>query len=125
MTGFASPWVLDGPINAESFLVYVEQALIPDTLPGRHRGDGNLGSPRQSGSRRNQGHRPPSDLSAAPDLNPIEQVLVKLKHFLREAARRSSPAGSGEERAYSLPGSLDTARNGFRSETGLKIDLSR
>ena len=28
----------------------------------------------------------------SPDLNPIEQVFAKLKHFLREAAERTAPA---------------------------------
>ncbi len=29
----AAPWVFDGPINAESFQVYVEQVLVPTLCP--------------------------------------------------------------------------------------------
>ncbi|MDB5633409.1 MAG: transposase IS630-like protein, partial [Tardiphaga sp.] len=40
----AAPWVFDGPINAESFLVYVEQVLVPTLHPGDIVVMDNLGS---------------------------------------------------------------------------------
>ena len=90
-----APWLFEGPINGESFLLYVEKVLLPHARPGRHRGDGQ---PRQS---QNQG-RPPRDPQGrrkliflpkySPDLNPIEQVFAKLKHFLRKAAARTPEA---------------------------------
>ena len=33
-TGMTAPMVLDGPINGEAFLAYVEQALVPELRPG-------------------------------------------------------------------------------------------
>jgi transposase len=87
-----APCVFDGPINAESFLAYVEQVLIP-TL---NRGDivvlDNLGSHKGRSVRkaiRAAGAKlfflPPY----SPDLNPIEQVFAKLKHLMRKAAQRN------------------------------------
>ena len=32
--GVAAPMVLDGPMNGEAFLAYVEQALVPELRPG-------------------------------------------------------------------------------------------
>ena len=29
-----APWVVDGPINGESFLLYVEKVLVPTPKPG-------------------------------------------------------------------------------------------
>ncbi|MGH7261961.1 MAG: IS630 family transposase [Nitrospiraceae bacterium] len=90
-----APWVIDGPINGESFRLYVEKVLVP-TLK---RGDivilDNLGSHKSKAVRtaiRAVGARlfflPPY----SPDLNPIEQVFAKLKHLLRKAAERTVDA---------------------------------
>jgi len=87
-----APVVLDGPVNKESFLAYIEQALVP-TL---HKGDivimDNLGSHKGSAVRkalRSAGAKlfflPPY----SPDLNPIEQVFSKLKTLLRKAEERT------------------------------------
>jgi transposase len=90
-----APWLLDRPINAERFLVYVEKVLAPTLRPGDMVIVDNLAS-----------HRRP-DIRAAirraraklfflpkysPDLNPIEQVFAKLKHLLRKAAARTKTA---------------------------------
>jgi transposase len=84
--------VFDGPINAVSFLAYVEQALIPTLKPGDVVILDNLGSHKGNAVRqaiRDAGARllflPPY----SPDLNPIEQVFAKLKHLLRKAAKRT------------------------------------
>lgn len=88
----SAPCVFDGLINGACFLAYVEQVLVP-TL---HRGDvvvlDNLGSHKDQAVRqaiRRAGAKlfflPPY----SPDLNPIEQAFAKLKHGLRQAARRS------------------------------------
>jgi hypothetical protein len=42
--GIAAPMVLDGPMNGEAFLAYVEQALVPAS---RHRHHGQSGRPRR------------------------------------------------------------------------------
>jgi transposase len=87
--------VLDGPINGESFRVYVERVVVPALAQGDIVVMDNLGSHKGKAIRRAiraAGARlfflPPY----SPDLNPIEQVFAKLKHFLRKAAGRTAPA---------------------------------
>jgi transposase len=91
----AAPCVFDGPINGESFLAYVSQALVPTLKPGDIVVMDNLGSHKGRAVRaaiRAAGARlfflPPY----SPDLNPIEQVFAKLKTLLRKAAERSVEA---------------------------------
>lgn len=85
-------FVIDGPINGESFRAYVEQILAPTLQPGDIVVMDNLGSHKGEAVRnaiRAKGARlwflPPY----SPDLNPIEQVFAKLKHLLRKAAERT------------------------------------
>jgi transposase len=87
-----APCVLDGPINARSFLAYVIQFLVPTLRPGDIVVIDNLGSHKGKAVRRairaTGAHLfflPPY----SPDLNPIEQVFAKLKALLRKAAARS------------------------------------
>ncbi|MEK7754610.1 MAG: IS630 family transposase [Planctomycetota bacterium] len=87
-----APCVIDGPINGESFLAYVEQVLVPTLRPGDIVIIDNLGSHKGKAVRhaiRAAGARlfflPPY----SPDLNPIEQVFAKLKTLLRKAAERT------------------------------------
>ena len=101
-----APWVLDRPISGKSFRVYVERGLVPalaqgdivvmDNSPpaggvrraplGSHKGKAIRRAIRAAGAR--LFFLPPS----SPDLNPIDQVLAKLKHFLRKAAARTAAA---------------------------------
>lgn len=90
-----APCVIDGPINGESFLAYVEQLLVPTLRPGDIVIIDNLGSHKAMAVRRAiraAGARllflPPY----SPDLNPIEQVFAKLKTLLRKAAERTVEA---------------------------------
>ena len=87
-----APCLFNGPINGESFTAWVRQALVPTLSPGDIVVLDNLGSHKGKAVRsaiRNAGAHllflPPY----SPDLNPIEQVFAKLKHFLREAAERT------------------------------------
>jgi transposase len=87
-----APCVIDGPINGESFLAYVEQVLVPTLKPGDIVIIDNLGSHKGKAVRRAiraAGAKlfflPPY----SPDLNPIEQVFAKLKTLLRKAAERT------------------------------------
>ena len=87
-----APCVIDGPINGQSFLPYVEQVLVPALKPGDIVIIDNLGSPEGNAvlrSIRASGAKlfflPPY----SPDLNPIEQVFAKLKPLLRKAAERT------------------------------------
>ena len=90
-----APCVIDGPINGESFLAYVEQFLVPTLKPGDIVIIDNLGSHKGKAVRRAiraAGAKlfflPPY----SPDLNPIEQVFAKLKTLLRKAAERTVEA---------------------------------
>lgn len=90
-----APCVIDGPINGESFLAYVEQVLVPTLKPGDIVIIDNLGSHKGKAVRRAiraAGAKlfflPPY----SPDLNPIEQVFAKLKTLLRKAAERTVDA---------------------------------
>jgi transposase len=90
-----APCVIDGPINGESFLAYVEQILVPSLRPGDIVIIDNLGSHKGKAVRhtiRAAGAKlfflPPY----SPDLNPIEQVFAKLKTLLRNAAERTVEA---------------------------------
>ena len=93
--GIAAPLVLDGPMNAASFLAYVEQVLVPTLRPGDIVVMDNLSSHKGTTIRRAiraAGAKlfflPPY----SPDLNPIEQMLAKLKGLLRKAAERTVEA---------------------------------
>ena len=87
-----APWLLDGPINAESFQVYVEQVLVPTLRPGDIVVMDNLGSHKSKAVRqaiRADGAHRFFLPKYSPDLNPIEQLFAKLKHWLRKAAKRT------------------------------------
>lgn len=87
-----APCVFDGPINGESFRAYVEQQLVKVLKPGDIVVMDNLGSHKAPTIRqmiRKAGARlwylPPY----SPDLNPIEQVFAKIKHWMRMAQKRT------------------------------------
>jgi putative transposase len=90
-----APWLIDGPIDGQSFLQYVEQVLVPTLKPGDIVIIDNLGSHKGKAVRhaiRAVGAKLfflPKD---SPDLNPIEKFFAKLEHWLRKAARRSAEA---------------------------------
>jgi transposase len=87
-----APCVFDGPINGESFRAYVEQQLVRVLRPGDIVVMDNLGSHKSPSVRQmiqKAGARlwylPPY----SPDLNPIEQVFAKIKHWMRIAQKRT------------------------------------
>jgi transposase len=92
LSGLCAPWVLDGPMDGEAFLTYVERVLVPELEPGDTVIIDNLPPHRLQAVRRlieAAGARllylPPY----SPDLNPIENAFAKLKALLRKAAERS------------------------------------
>jgi len=90
-----APWLLDGPINGDSFRVYVEKELVPTLGPGDIVIMDNLGSHKAKAVRqaiRKAGAKLIFLPKYSPDLNPIEQVFAKLKHLLRKAAARTPEA---------------------------------
>jgi transposase len=87
--GLTAPFVLDGPMNREAFLVYVDEVLGPTLKPGdivvmdnlpAHKGDAVQALIRKRGAELR--FLPPY----SPDLNPIELAFAKLKTLLRAAA---------------------------------------
>ena len=90
-----APWLIEGPINGESFLLYVEKVLAPTLKPNDIVIMDNLGSHRSKAVRaaiRAVGARLFFLPKYSPDLNPIEMFFAKLKHWLRKAAKRSGEA---------------------------------
>jgi putative transposase len=88
-----APWLIDGPINGERFLLYVEKVLVPTLRPGDIVVMDNLGSHKSKAVRRairEAGARLFFLPKYSPDLNPIEQLFAKLKHWLRKAAKRTT-----------------------------------
>ena len=86
-----APWLLDGPMNADCFQVYVENILIPELSPGNTVICDNLSCHRAAGIRETIEacgaairYLPPY----SPDLNPIEQMFAKLKAFMRKYSPR-------------------------------------
>lgn len=93
--GFTAPLVVDGAINGEIFLAYVEQILAPTLSRGDVLVMDNLNVHKVSGVREAVAargatllHLPPY----SPDLNPIELAFSKLKALLRSAAERTTDA---------------------------------
>ena len=87
-----APLVLDGAINGDVFLAYVQQFLAPTLAAGDIVIADNLASHKVSGVREaieacgaSLWFLPPY----SPDLNPIEQAFAKLKQFVRSAAPRT------------------------------------
>src|ERR1700743_698893 len=88
-----APWLLEGPIDSESFAIYVEKLLVPMLRPGDIFVTENLGSHKGKTIRRlirSVGAKLLFLPKYSPDLNPIEQVFAKLKHLLRKAAARTA-----------------------------------
>ena len=91
-TGLVAPVVLDGAMTGPTFRAYVEQCLAPSLRPGDVVVLDNLAAHQVDGVRRAIAaagasilYLPPS----SPGLNPIEQLLAKLKALLRKAAART------------------------------------
>ena len=90
--GMTAPMVLDGPMNGNAFLAYVEQVLAPTLRPGDVVIMDNLPAHKRSGVRATieaagatLRYLPPY----SPDFNPIENAFAKLKALLRKAATRT------------------------------------
>ncbi|HEX4940031.1 MAG TPA: IS630 family transposase [Candidatus Kapabacteria bacterium] len=93
--GLIAPFVLDGPINGQSFRTWLQQVLIPALQPGDMVVLDNLGAHKVTGiaaaieaAGAQLRYLPPY----SPDYNPIEQVFAKLKTALRRTATRTVDA---------------------------------
>jgi transposase len=92
MGGLGAPMLIEGAMNGDAFLAYVEQVLIPGLKPGDivvmdnlsvHKGVAIRDAIEAAGAELR--FLPPY----SPDFNPIEQAFAKLKTLLRKAATRS------------------------------------
>lgn len=90
--GLSCPLVIDGAVNGDLFVAYIEQQLVPTLRPGDVVVMDNLSSHKRARVREAieaAGGRllylPPY----SPDLNPIEQAFAKLKALLRKARERT------------------------------------
>jgi len=93
--GMVAPALFDGPINAELFLAYVEQILVPTLQPDDVQVMDNLASHKKPAVRQaieTAGARVRFLPAYSPAVNPIEQVCAKLKALLRAMALRSVDA---------------------------------
>jgi len=91
-SGLIAPWALEGALNGEWFLAYVEQVLVPALKPGMvvvmdnlpcHKVQGVAEAIQAAGCRLE--YLP----AYSPDLNPIENAYSKLKRALRDWAART------------------------------------
>jgi transposase len=90
--GLTCPLVIDGAVNGDLFVAYVEQQLVPSLVPGDVVVRDNLSSHKRARVRQvieaagcQLVYLPPY----SPELNPIELALSKLKSLLRKAGRRT------------------------------------
>lgn len=94
-SGLTAPLVIDGAVNGDIFLAYVQQQLVPTLRPGDVVIMDNLSSHKKAGVREaieaadaNLVYLPPY----SPDLNPIEQAFSKFKWLLKTAQERTVEA---------------------------------
>lgn len=92
LDGLSAPMLLDGPMNGDAFLSYVEEVLVPDLSPGDLVVMDNLPAHKVHGVRSaiegagaELRYLPPY----SPDLNPIAMAFSKFKASLRGAAART------------------------------------
>jgi transposase len=90
--GLSCPLVIDGAVNGDLFVAYVEQRLVPSLRPGDVVVMDNLSGHKRARVRQAIEavgcvllYLPPY----SPDLNPIEQAFAKLKALLRKAGERT------------------------------------
>ena len=91
-SGMTAPTVIDGAMNGDLFLAYVQQQLVPTLRAGDIVVMDNLSSHKREGVKdaieaagANVMDLPPY----SPDLNPIELAFSKLKTLLRKSAART------------------------------------
>ena len=92
LSGMTAPMVLDGPMNGDAFLAYIEQVLAPTLVPHDVVIRDNLSAHRRTVIRAaieakgaSLHYLPPY----SPDFNPIENAFSKLKSILRKVAART------------------------------------
>jgi transposase len=90
--GLTAPMVIDGALNGDLFVAYVEQVLVPTLRPGDVVVMDNLSSHKRAEVRaliEEAGCRLVYLPPYSPDFNPIELAFAKLKALLRKARQRT------------------------------------
>jgi transposase len=93
--GFIAPMLLDGPMDGECFLAWVEQMLAPTLRPGHLVVMDNLPAHKVAGVKEAIEARGAKLLYLppySPDFNPIENAFAKFKAHVRKAAARTFEA---------------------------------
>jgi transposase len=93
--GLTAPFTIDGPVDGDVFVTYVERVLVPTLRPGDVVVMDNLAAHKRPDVRRLVEaagaavlYLPPY----SPDLNPIEMIWSKVKRLLRSFAARTVDA---------------------------------
>ena len=97
--GLTAPMVVDGAINGELFLAYVNKILLPTLREGDIVVLDNLSSHKVAGVKgaiASVGAKVVYLPPYSPDFNPIENVFSKLKTMLRKAKLRTVRKPPGE-----------------------------
>lgn len=92
LDGLIAPVVLDGPMNGEAFIAYVEQFLCPAIRPGTLVIMDNLPAHKVGGVAELIEARDAELLYLppySPDLNPIEMTFAQLKAEIRKGKHRN------------------------------------
>jgi transposase len=92
--GMVAPMLIEGPMNGELFLAYVEQFLVPTLKPNDIVVADNLASHKVAGvveAIEAAGATLRYLPQYSPDLNPIEMPFSKFKTYLRKLAQRTVP----------------------------------
>ncbi len=93
--GLTAPWVIDHPMNRETFDTYVETQLAPTLQQGDVVILDNLSSHKSEKARKiieARGARMEFLPPYSPDLNPIEMIFSEVKQLLRSLACRTRDA---------------------------------
>jgi len=104
--GITAPFVLDGPINGECFLAYVETVLVPTLSLGDIVLIDNLASHKSPKIRKAieaEGAELRFLPRYSPDLNPIEMAFSRLAPAKGFLTIRRSPLGPHRRTPQSLP----------------------
>jgi len=92
--GICAPMLLDGPMDGNAFLAYIEQILCPELRVGDIVICDNLACHKIKGVQEAIAAAGGNILylpAYSPDFNPIEMAFAKLKASLRHAAGRTLP----------------------------------
>lgn len=123
LDGPFAPLLIDGPVNGDVFLAWVEQVLIPELRPGEVVVMDNLSTHRMACvSRRIEEagfsvlYLPPY----SPDLNPIESMWSQVKSILRKLAARTFDSLC-EAMGHALKMVLPSHCHGYFAECGYHV----